>query len=162
MKLSKVTLMSVIVLLIAGLAFSAGAAPPGGWPNNKGEIYLEILDGAVVTGTLNLFSMKLGDGHYLVLGRNIEPAEVVPFIGAAEIVTTASGPMVRIHATASGVMPAVPPADPGEVHGGLATVMLNPVTLEGTLENLDLMSLKDNSYYKVEYGGSKVLRPCGQ
>lgn len=161
MKTSKVVLSLVTAFFLGGSAVTAFAAPPNGWPSNKGEICLEVVESGAIVGTVNMYVTKMGDGHYLVLGRNIEPAEVVPFIGTAEIVATTTGPMVKMHVTASGVMPPVPPADPGDVHGNMTTVMLDPSTLEGTVETLNLMALKDNTDFRVEAGSVRYLRRCG-
>jgi hypothetical protein len=160
MKTSKVIPVVVAALLTMGSAATVFAGPSTGWPNNKGEVCLQVLEGVEVVGTVQMYVTQMGDGHYLVLGRNIEETEVIPFIGAAELVENKT--MVRMHGTASGVMQPTSSTDPGDVHGSLVTMILDRGSLVGTLEGLDINSALDNSEFHVEYSGMKNIRPCGQ
>ena len=156
MKTSKVVLMLVAALLLTGTVATAFAAPSMGWPNNKGEVCLQVLKDDTVVGTVHMYVTKMGDGHYLVLGRSTEATEVVPFIGAAELVENKT--MVRMHFTASGVMPPLG-EDEGDVHGTLATMMLDRATLVGTVHGLDMNFDFRTRVFGGEYGTGDIL-PC--
>jgi len=186
MRLSKGILVWVVVAFLLGVSAVAFAAPPTGWPVNRGEICLNVWgeNGVCATcqklGTVSMYVSKMGDGHYLVVGRNTEyeddaetVKEIVPFIGAAELVDMDGVTKVRIHITGSGAMPAEN-GDPGDAHGNMTTVILDPVSLIGTVETIDFMALKttidleddtleDYQYgedYDIKYAGLKELYPC--
>ncbi len=186
MRLSKVILTGVVVAFLLGVSAVAFAAPPTGWPNQRGEICLNVwgenseCKTCQKLGTVSMYVSKMGDGHYLVVGRNTEyeddaetVKEIVPFIGAAELVPIDGVMKVRMHITGSGAMPAVN-GDPGDAHGNMTTVILDPVSLIGTVETIDFMALKttvdleddaSENYeygqdYDIKYAGLNELRPC--
>lgn len=187
MRLSKVILTGVVVAFLLGVSAVAFAAPPTGWPNQRGEICLDVRGGNSIcatcqkVGTVSMYVTKMGDDHYLVVGRNTEyendevtVKEIVPFIGAAELVPMDGVMRVRMHITGSGAMPA-DGGDPGDAHGNMTTVILDPVTLKGKIESVDVMALKTTTAagesiygpfeygeaYDIKYYGKKYLYPCG-
>lgn len=159
MRISKAVFFLVLFLFVAVAAATSFAGPKPGkawlWPDKKGEICLELYNGTTLDGTVHMYVTKMGDGHYLVLGRNIEADGVTPFIGAAEIVTVEGETKVRIHATASGLTS-------GSVHGTMATMFLDPVDLTGILTSID-MNANCTQYPidpTIECSGVRSVSPC--
>lgn len=159
MRVSKAVLFLVLLSFVAVAASISFAGAKAGqawlWPDKQGEICLEIYNGTELDGTVYMYVKKMGDDHYLVLGRNVEEDGTTPFIGAAEIVTVEGETKVRIHATASGTTS-------GSVHGTMATMFLNPVTLTGILTSID-MNANCTQYPidpTVECSGVRSVSPC--
>lgn len=164
LKVISVLAVTVFIMGVAGMSF---AAPPGEWPAKRGSICLTVWasydeqsdEYDDYLGQVNMYVIHMGDDNSLVTGCNTEVdeqgdvKEISPFIGAAEIIETDDGPKVKIHVTSSG-------AQFDDVHGNMTTVILDPVTLEGELETLDLNALKDGSEYNVSYAGKSYLQPC--
>jgi hypothetical protein len=150
MRVSKGVLFLVLLSFVAVAASISFAGAKAGqawlWPDKQGEICLEIYNGTELDGTVYMYVKKMGDDHYLVLGRNVEEDGTTPFIGAAEIVTVEGETKVRIHATASGTTS-------GSVHGTMATMFLDPVHLTGILTSIDmkreLHAIPDRSHRRV-------------
>lgn len=159
MRISKVVLFLVLlsfVAVVATISFAGAKAEKAWlWPDKQGEICLELYNGTELDGTVHMYVTKMGDNHYLVLGRKFEEEGVTPFIGAAEIVTVAGETKVRIHATASGTYEA-------KVHGTMATMFLDPESLTGILTTID-MSANCSQYPEnptIECSGVRSVSPC--
>ncbi len=163
MRSSKSVLFLVVLVFVVVAASVAFAGPKDGktwlWPDKEGEICLEKVTPGICPscydGELYMHVKKMGDNHYLVLGRYEENGEVIPFIGAAEIVTVDDEAKVRIHATISGRT-----AD--EVYGSMVTIFLDPEDLTGTLDSMDMNTSKTTADdYSISYPDEKEVRPCG-
>jgi hypothetical protein len=129
----------------------AAAADKVGWPKEKGEVCLYICTTPDCTGeydptgTVSLYAQRMGKGHYLVVGRNVEASgDIVPFSGSAEIVQLPEGPVVRMQV-------ALTFSNPGFLYGQMAMVTGDPTTLAGTVEGLNLRVNKSDNDSAANY-----------